>query len=122
MEDWWKWLALGMGRDPWRHFPCPRGPGAPAEVPSLILYPWRPKTLQGCPLGCTEPKPHPASPARAFSGFLFYFFAILVLFYLLVVFSFISLYVSSLNFFHSLLLLSYTFFYIYKDSVLPSKA
>ena len=26
--------------------------------------------MQGCPLGCTE---QPAPPARAFSGFLFYF-------------------------------------------------
>ena len=63
LEDWWKRLA----------FSWPLGPGAPAEVPSLIVYPWRPKTLQGCPLGCTEPKPHSAPPARAFSGFLFYF-------------------------------------------------
>ena len=51
-------------------FSCPPGPGVPAEVPSLILHSRMPKIRQGCPLSCTE---QPVPPARAFSGFLFYF-------------------------------------------------
>ena len=66
-------------------FPCPPGPGVPAEVPSLILHSWRPKICRGAlwaALSSLHPQPEP------FLGFYFIlFFAILVLFYLLVVVS-----------------------------------